>query len=45
MSQRTLTLLLGGFAVLGAGRGLAFQAAPAPPAATVTVGEAETVPA
>lgn len=36
MSQRTLTLLLGGFAVLGVGSGLAFQAAPAPPAANAT---------
>src|SRR6266581_7980615 len=33
MSQRTLTLLLVGFAVQGAGSGLAFQAAPTPPAA------------
>lgn len=32
----SLALLLGGFAVLGAGSGLAFQAAPAPPAASAT---------
>ncbi len=36
MSQRTLALLLGSFGVLGAGRGLAFQTAPAPPVARAT---------